>query len=257
MPRWQEMTLVGLDTETTGLDVNQDRVFEVGLVTFEAGQEVHRFSPLLNPERPMAPEASAKTGVKNEDLADKPRFADVVDEFVSRINDKVLVGYNIIGFDLPILESEMKRMGRTLPACPIVDALVLARGLVKSGRHTLTDMVRHFGITMETAHRATADADAVVRLLYAMAPNLPPELSDLIRLQAQWGDEQRARRASWRQRPDDAAEPVVVAPAVAQPPEDGRISLGPSYIYGTETDPLRAFLIGYCNTTPGTTNNGL
>jgi len=251
------MTLVGLDTETTGLDVRQDRVFEIGLVTFEAGQEVRRFAPLLNPERPMATEASAKTGVKDEDLADKPRFADVVDEFVSLIEGQVIVGYNVLGFDIPILESEMQRLGRSLPSCPVVDALLLARGLVKSGRHTLADMVRHFGITMDTAHRATADADAVVRLLYAMAPNLPPELSDLIRLQAQWGEEQRARRASWRQRPDDTTEAIAVTPAAVIQPEDGHISLGPSYIYGTETDPLRAYLISYCNTTSGTLSNGL
>lgn len=256
MPRWQEMTLVGLDTETTGLDVNEDRVFEVGLVTFEAGQEVERFAPLLNPGRPLSPEASAKTGVRDDELADQPRLADVVDDLLTRLEGRVVVGYNVLGFDIPILTAEMRRLDRTLPDTPIIDVLVLARGLVRTGRHTLSDMVRHFGITMDAAHRATADADAVVRLLYAMAPNLPPELPDLLRLQVQWGEEQRARRASWRQRPDDGAEVAAARSVVSAPTDDGRISLGPSYVYGTETDPLRAFLIGYCNTT-GSAGNGL
>ncbi|MBM4396286.1 MAG: 3'-5' exonuclease [Deltaproteobacteria bacterium] len=254
MPNWTELPLVGLDTETTGLSLTDDRVFEVALVTYQGGEQAEAWTHMLDPLKPLSAESSEKTGVTNADLAGKPAFASVAGEVVDRLADRVVVGYNILGFDLPLLENELKRVGLALPRCWPVDVLVFARELIRGGRHNLGEMVKHYGITMDTAHRAAADADASVRLLLAMARDLPSDLDALTRLQAQWRDSQRARKAVWRQKSDDrgggdALLHQEVAPSASFVDEQGRISLGPTYVYGRETDPLRSFLLTYCNAT--------
>lgn len=260
MPRWLDCTLVGFDTETTGLSFQDDRIFEIGLVSFENGVAVDNWGPMVDPIKALSKESLEKTGVTDDDLKGKPVFASIGPEIVDRMAGKIVVGYNILGFDLPMLEAELRRNGLAMPEFAAVDALVFARGLVKSGRHTLSDMVRHFGITMETAHRATADAEATVKLLLAMAPQLPPDLDDLIRLQSQWREEQRSARALWRKKDDAPPSPETflrqeTASSSLKVDAEGRVSLGPSYVYGRETDPLRAFLIAYTATPPRTVAN--
>ena len=248
MPGWMDLALVGLDTETTGLSVTEDRVFEISMVSFQGPTITERWEQLLDPLRPMNPEAAAKTGVSDADLKGKPAFASIAAEVEARMTDRVVVGYNLLGFDLPILEAELGRVGLKIPRCWPVDVLIFARELVKSGRHNLGEMARHFNVTMTTAHRASADAEACVQILHAMAPLLPPTLDDLLKLQAQWRDEQRMRKASWRQRPDEqngGQDPLLrqeIAPGASLVDEQGRVTLGPGYLYGRETDPLRAFL---------------
>lgn len=247
MANWKDQPLVGIDTETTGLSPVEDRIFEIGLVTYSGGEKAEEWSRLLNPGRPLSAESVQKTGVRDEDLHGCPPFRDVAGEVLDRIRDRVLVGYNLLSFDLPMLQAELKRLDLEVPRCWLVDVLVFARGLVPQGRHSLGDMVARWGLTMETAHRATADADAVVRLLLAMAPELPPELDSLVELQAQWVEEQRARRATWRQKPGERAALLQpeVSPSAALTDAAGRVRLGPGYLYGRETDPLRAFLTAF------------
>ncbi len=244
MADWKDQTLVGLDTETTGLSSAEDRIFEIGLVTYAAGKKIEEWSRLLNPGRPLSAESVQKTGVRDEDLTGCPMFSEVVAEVLDRIRDRILVGYNLLLFDMPMLQAELRRLGLEMPRCWPVDVLVFARGLVKQGRHSLGDMVSRYGLTMETAHRATADADAVVRLLLAMAPELPPDLDALMELQTQWAEEYRARRATWRQKPTERSVLLQAEATVSASLHDsaGRVRLGPGYLYGRETDPLRAFL---------------
>lgn len=252
MNPWIERPLIGIDTETTGLSVVEDRVFEVALVTFQGGQVIDSFCELIDPGQELSDIVVSKTGVRPQDLVGRPTFAQYAQDLVARMADQVLVGYNLLDFDLPILQAELARVGLRLPRCWAIDALVLARGLVQGGRHTLSDMAVRYGVEMQTAHRATADADATVRLLLAMAPELPTDLDELVGLQAHWRDEQRARRAMWRNRGDEGNQGAgllgaEVSRAARLVDEKGRVVLGPGYLYGREIDPLRAFIAAYCN----------
>jgi len=245
------MTLIGFDTETTGLSTTEDRIFEIGLTTFESGKLIDTYGQMIDPMRELSKTTVEKTGVNQEDLVGKPHFAAVVEEILNRIRGGVIVGYNLLSFDLPILAEELGRLNLEMPEIRPIDALVFARELVKKGRHRLTDMVRHYGLTMDTAHRATADADATVRLLLAMAPDLPPELDDLLVLQKQWQEEFLARKATWRKgrdrpsRPQDSLLRQEYAASTLLKTRDGKVTLGPAYLYGKETDPIRAFLEAY------------
>ncbi len=253
MAQWMELPLVGLDTETTGLSVTEDRIFEIAVVTFQGDTVTDPFCEMMDPTRPLSEASLEKTGVTDADLKGRPTFAHFAAGIVQRIQGQVVVGYNVLGYDLPLLQAELRRVGLELPKCHVVDVLVFARGLMPGNRHRLEEAVRHFGVTMDTAHRATADAEATVRLLRAMAPSLPADLDDLLRLQSQWQAEQRARRAMWRSKPDEGNREVLrgdMAPSAGLTDEKGRPSLGPSYLYGKEIDPLRAFLQSWFNTIP-------
>ena len=83
------MREIVLDTETTGLDPAQGhRLVELGCVELlnriPTGATFHAY---LNPERDVPAEAFAIHGLSGEFLKDKPRFAEVVDDFLAFIGD--------------------------------------------------------------------------------------------------------------------------------------------------------------------------
>ena len=95
------MREIVLDTETTGLDpLRGDRLVEIGCVEIfnrmPTGQTFHRY---LCPQRAVPADAVAVHGLTTEFLKDKPRFAEVADEFLVFVGDAPLVAHNA-GFDL-------------------------------------------------------------------------------------------------------------------------------------------------------------
>jgi len=243
----KDAVLVGLDTETTGLDTRRDRVFEIGLVTYRSGDVVENWGRLMDPLVELDQKVVETTGVTTEEVSGQPVFAEVVDEIEKRISGQILVGYNIIDFDLPMLATEFERLGRQMPPFQVIDVLVFARQLARGGRHRLGDMAARFGVEMDTAHRATADADATVRLLYALAPSLPDDVEKLLVLQSQWSAQQQSKRAMWRDRGDGGA--LIGSGQAAAVAHDDKVALGPAYLYGDERDPLKAFINQYADQT--------
>lgn len=246
---WKEMLLVGMDTETTGLSTEEDRIFEIALVSYQNGSLVETYSELIDPIKKLPPVVEEKTGVKNEDVQGKPVFAHFASDIERRLRDQVIVGYNILEFDLMILQAEFNRLEMELPPMKVIDVLVFTRHLVKTSRHNLGEMIKHFGLEMDTAHRADADASATVRLLLAMAGDLPSDLDSLLMLQSQWQDEFRQKKAMWRSKPGDDRPSALLRQDLssrnALMDSQGRVTLGPGYIYGEEKDPLKAYLTAY------------
>ena len=150
------------DTETTGLDAAKgDRLVELGCIEIvnriPTGREFHRY---LNPDREVHPDAAAVHGLTNEFLADKPRFPEVVDEFLAFIGDAPLVAHNGT-FDLGFINAELARLGRPgLPAGRIVDTLQLARRRHPAGPNTLDALCKRYGIDLSqrTKHGALLDS---------------------------------------------------------------------------------------------------
>jgi DNA polymerase-3 subunit epsilon len=150
------------DTETTGLDVaNGDRLIEIGCIEIvnrvPTGREFHSY---LNPERQVHPDAVAVHGLTDEFLRDKPRFAEVVDEFLAFIADAPLVAHNGT-FDLGFINAELTRTSRTaLAASRIVDTLALARRRHPAGPNTLDALCKRYGIDLSqrTKHGALLDS---------------------------------------------------------------------------------------------------
>jgi DNA polymerase-3 subunit epsilon len=162
------MREIVLDTETTGLDPAQGhRLVELGCVELlnriPTGASFHCY---INPERDMPAEAFAIHGLSAEFLSDKPRFIEVVDDFLTFIGDAPLVIHNA-SFDHGFLCAELKRIERALSARErLVDTLMLARRKVSAGPYNLDALCKHYGIdnSRRTKHGALLDAEILAEV---------------------------------------------------------------------------------------------
>ena len=157
-----------LDTETTGLDpLRGDRLVEIGCVEIfnrmPTGQTFHRH---LNPERDMPAEAFAVHGLSSEFLADKPLFAEVVEEFLEFIADAPLVIHNA-SFDISFINAELDRIKRPPIARErLVDTLLLARRKHPGVSNRLDDLCSRYAIdnSRRTKHGALLDAELLAEV---------------------------------------------------------------------------------------------
>jgi len=162
------MREIVLDTETTGLDpLRGDRLVEIGCVEIfnrmPTGQTFHRY---LNPERDMPAEAYAVHGLSTEFLAGKPRFAEVVKEFLEFIADAPLVIHNA-SFDIGFINAELDRLKRAAIARDrLVDTLLLARRKHPGVSNRLDDLCSRYAIdnSRRTKHGALLDAELLAEV---------------------------------------------------------------------------------------------
>ena len=118
-----------LDTETTGLDpLRGDRLVEIGCVEIfnrmPTGQTFHRY---INPEREMPDAAFRIHGLSTAFLADKPKFAEVAEEFLAFVAEDPLVIHNA-EFDMKFINFELEKAGRrAIPFQRAIDTVKMAR----------------------------------------------------------------------------------------------------------------------------------
>lgn len=233
--KWIDLPMAVIDVETTGLDSDEDRVIEIGIVHFEQGEVVETYGQLIDPQCELPQEVTDLTGIDEADLQGKPTFDEVAEEVERRLTDVGIVAYNL-EFDRGFVASELERAGLAWPdESPTFDPLVFAREFFKDlPRKNLGTIADKMGIPLEEAHRATHDAEVAGHVLYEFADRLPDSLEDLTVLQAQWEQAQAQQRASWRDDDGEASESLSDALGSQS------IGLGPAYVYGDEPDPLRA-----------------
>ncbi|MGD9934569.1 MAG: helicase C-terminal domain-containing protein [Dehalococcoidia bacterium] len=168
MPR----SFVAIDVETTGLDVEHDRITEVGAVRFtEDGEEIESFVSLVNPGRPIPAFVERLTGVTNAAVSAAPSLPDIATDIVRFIGTDTLIGQNV-GFDLAYL-----RRGGIIPLNNAVDTAALSR-LLMPGRQArgLMDLAAALGVEAEPHHRALGDARTTSRVfvgLLNLAASMP------------------------------------------------------------------------------------
>ncbi|GAB6195649.1 DNA polymerase III subunit epsilon [Lysobacter xanthus] len=165
------MRQVILDTETTGLSWERGcRVVEIGCVEFverrPTGRTFHRY---LNPDCDFEPGAAEVTGLTLDFLSDKPRFAEVVDEFLAFIEGAELVIHNA-DFDVGFLDNELRLCGAhygCLSArCRVEDTLRLARKRYPGQRNSLDALCRRLGVdnSSRQLHGALLDAQLLAEV---------------------------------------------------------------------------------------------
>jgi len=169
------MRQVVLDTETTGLEVEQDhRVIEIGCVELFnrrlTGRSFHRY---LNPERDIDEGALEVHGLSREKLAKEPKFADIRAEFLEFVRDAELIIHNA-AFDVAFLDAELARLAdgaQTLGAiCRILDSLALARQMHPGQRNSLDALCRRYSVdnSHRDYHGALLDARLLAEVYLAM-----------------------------------------------------------------------------------------
>lgn len=236
--RWQDMPLAVFDVETTGLDPEEDRIIEVGIIRFEKGEVIESYGQLVNPGRPIPEDSTRITGITDDDVKDAPRFEEIATAVHQRLQGVGLVAYNL-SFDRSFLRNAFQRCGLDWPdESPTLDPLIFARQFFKSSpRKNLGTISDLLGIPLEEAHRATHDATVTGHVLYAFADRLPEGLEELLMLQAQWEQLQNQEMSGWRGRRSGGSSAFE---SLSDAFGGDTMGLGPAYIYGDEADPLRA-----------------
>jgi DNA polymerase-3 subunit epsilon len=162
-----------LDTETTGLEPEQGhRIIEIACLELHGrrptGRHFHRY---VNPERDIDFAASQVHGLTAEDLADKPRFADIADELLEFLQGGELLIHNA-PFDVGFLNAELARIGRpTLDSvCTVTDTLDMARDMHPGKKNSLDALCERYTIdnSRRTLHGALLDAQLLADVWIAM-----------------------------------------------------------------------------------------
>src|SRR6202034_670964 len=168
------MRQVVLDTETTGLEVEQQhRIIEIGCVELMnrrlTGRSFHRY---LNPERDIDEGALEVHGLSREQLAKEARLADIHAEFLEFVRDAELIIHNA-PFDVAFLNAELARIGAA-PAitelCKILDTLPLARQMHPGQRNSLDALCKRYSVdnSHREYHGALLDARILAEVYLAM-----------------------------------------------------------------------------------------
>ena len=164
-----------LDTETTGLDPKDGhRIIEIGCVEMRnrrlTGNNFHHY---LQPDREIEAEAEAVHGISSAFLADKPRFANIMDELLAYLRGAELIIHNA-PFDIGFLNHELRLVNPThLPVtdfCTVTDTLVMARRMFPGQRASLDALCRRYEINNahRTLHGALLDSEILADVYLAM-----------------------------------------------------------------------------------------
>ncbi|MFJ4921683.1 exonuclease domain-containing protein [Streptomyces sp. NPDC088725] len=221
MTSWYEGPLAAFGTETTGVDVEEDRIVSASLVVQEAaGAELQVTRWVIDPGVPVPAEATALHGLTEDFLHRNGRWpAPATEEIARALAAQHAAGRPLVIMDAPfgltMLDRELRRhrassfaryLERTL-LC-VLDPRVLDRHLdrYRKGRRTLTDLCAQYGVARGEAHEATSDATAALDVVRAVGRRFALRMErltapELHTLQAVWhaaqvrGPQARARRA--------------------------------------------------------------
>ncbi len=168
------MRQIVLDTETTGLDPRHGhRIIEVAGIELVnrrlTGRHLHKY---VNPERDIDAGAQAVHGITLEFLADKPKFADIADEFLEFVNGAELIIHNA-PFDIGFLNAELDRLGRVpvgTVCSGVTDTLKMAKELHPGKRNSLDALCERYAVdnSGRTLHGALLDTELLAEVYLAM-----------------------------------------------------------------------------------------
>jgi DNA polymerase III subunit epsilon len=168
------MRQIVLDTETTGLEPEQGhRIIEIGCVELVdrrlTGNNFHQY---LQPDREIDAAAIEVHGITNEFLADKPKFVDVIDDFVDYVRGAELIIHNA-PFDVGFLDHELKLMHSPMTVdalCAVTDTLVMAKKMHPGQRNSLDALCKRYDIdnSHRELHGALLDAEILADVYLRM-----------------------------------------------------------------------------------------
>ena len=150
------MRQIVLDTETTGLEPSQGhKIIEIGCVEMVnrrlTGNNYHQY---IQPDREIDEGAQAVHGIGNEFLADKPRFIDIVKDFIEYLDGAELIIHNA-PFDVGFIDHEFKlagaEFGKVATYCTVIDTLVMARKMRPGKKNNLDVLCKEYDVN--NAHR--------------------------------------------------------------------------------------------------------
>jgi DNA polymerase III epsilon subunit family exonuclease len=180
------VSIAVVDLEMTGLRAESDRVVEIAVVRADGSEVLLEYDTLVRPPIEMTEGAVRVSGITAEMLKDAPRFVEVAREVEDALSGAVLVCHNV-PHDLAFLDRELRSSGVDLGPPVSLDTLEMSRRLFAFPRNNLAEVCGRLGITLESRHRALADARATFAAYHTMLDILDPagtltveELVDLL-----------------------------------------------------------------------------
>jgi DNA polymerase-3 subunit epsilon len=208
---WHTRRLAAFDLETTGIDVESDRVVTAAVSVVGGGLPTASRSWIVDPGVEIPEGATAVHGITTERARREGRdAAEAVDEITAALAEQQLAGVPIIAFnarfDLTMLDREARRYGIAplveriggIERLLVIDPFVIDKAVdrYRRGRRTLTAVCEHHRVPLVDAHDANADALAAARVAWRMATTLidigGAALDELHRQQVAWAAEQAA-----------------------------------------------------------------
>lgn len=180
--------LVFFDLETTGTNINSDRIVEICyLKVYPNGNEEAK-TLRINPEMHIPEQASAVHGIYDDDVKDCPTFKDVAKKIAEDIEGCDLAGFNSNRFDIPVLAEEFLRAGVDIDLMKhkFVDVQVIYH---KLEQRTLSAAYKFYcGKNLEDAHTAEADTRATYEVLKAQLDKYPDVLENDVTFLSQYSN---------------------------------------------------------------------
>lgn len=227
---WISGPLVAFDLETTGTDVETDRIVTAAVVRLDPdGTVAEERTWLLDPGIAIPEQASAIHGISTEHArAHGAPAVSAVEEIARAVADGLRSGTPLVvmnaRYDLSLLDRECRRHGVASISerlgdapSPVIDPLVIDKHVDKyrKGKRALYALCDHYGVSLDDAHDAKADAVAAARVVRRMAEKHRPvgamALADLHDLQVRAAAEQSVSLQAYLRRTADPA--AVVEPA--------------------------------------------
>tara|TARA_X000000950_G_scaffold278834_1_gene370433 strand:+ start:7 stop:672 length:666 start_codon:yes stop_codon:yes gene_type:complete len=175
------MKEIVLDTETTGLSVKDGhRIVEIGCIELDdlvPTKNIFHF--YLNPERKVSEKAFEVHGYSDDFLSTKPKFVEIVDDFLDFIEDKKIIIHNA-EFDIGHLNNELSLVGKPrINNLNVIDTLELARNKFPGSGISLDALCKRFRIdnSKREKHTALIDCDLLAKVYINLIDQKEPTLN--------------------------------------------------------------------------------
>lgn len=161
-----------LDTETTGVDqAKGDKIIEIALLTYDLESKVliDTYVQRIDPDRPIDPSAQAVHGISNEMLFGMPKWEEVVDTILMRLDRADLLVAHNFNFDGPFIAGELVRVGKRVPLTPSFCTMENGRWATFNGKSPkLAELCFALGVDYDptAAHAADYDTDVTAQCLF-------------------------------------------------------------------------------------------
>jgi DNA polymerase III subunit epsilon len=174
------LPMVFVDLETTGATASTDRITEIGIVEVSENG-VSEWSTLVNPEAPIPPFIERMTGISNEMVASAPRFAQLADEVLGRLQGRMFIAHNA-RFDYGFLKQEFRRVGVSFRATVLCTVKLSRKLYPQHFKHNLDSLIERHGLYADGRHRALADAQLIHQFWQRASHEFPAEhLAEMVR----------------------------------------------------------------------------
>lgn len=160
----EDLTFSIVDTETTGMHSEFNRIMDIGIVTMKNGKILDKWESLIDPQQSVPYWITEYTKLSYKDVKGQPKFNQVATKIIDKIQNTVFVAHNV-GFDYWFLHHELRRINYFWNS-PKLCTVMLGRKLIPELKYVNLDILSdYYNIEISARHRALPDAEATAYIL--------------------------------------------------------------------------------------------